>query len=88
MHSEEPLGNGVRSFFIVVTGNDQAKIDILKGCLIREFEIKDLGRLKYFIGLEVAHSCQVIFISQQNYVLDLLSETDKLGCKPIETPIE
>ena len=73
---------------IVVTGNDQAEMDILKGCLVREFEIKELGRLKYFLGLEVAHSRHGIFISQQKYVLDLLSETGKLGCKPVETPIE
>lgn len=73
---------------IVVTGNDKAKIDILKECLIREFEIKGLGRLEYFLGLEVAHSRHGIFISQHKYVLDLLSETGKLGCKPVETPIE
>ena len=73
---------------IVVTGNDQAEINILKGCLIREFEIKELGRLKYFLGLEVAHSRHGIFISQHKYVLDLLSETGKLGCKPVKTPIE
>ena len=73
---------------IIVTGNHQAEIDILKECLIREFEIKKLGKLKYFLGLEVAHSRHGIFISQHKYVLDLLSETGKLGCKPVETPIE
>ena len=36
----------------------------------------------------MAHSKQGIFISQQNYVLDLLKETGKLGCKPMATPIE
>jgi len=73
---------------IIVTGNHQAEIDILKECLIREFEIKKLGKLKYFLGLEVAHSRHGIFISQHKYVLDLLSEYGKLGCKPVETPIE
>ena len=36
----------------------------------------------------MAHSRHGIFISQHKYVLDLLSETGKLGCKPVETPIE
>lgn len=44
-----------------------------------EFEIKELGMLKYFLGIEVAHSRKGIFISQQKYVLDLLTETQKLG---------
>lgn len=53
-----------------------------------EFEVKDLGRLKYFLGIEVAHSQHGIFISQQKYVTDLLKETGKLACKPASTPIE
>ncbi|GMI89878.1 hypothetical protein HRI_002657100 [Hibiscus trionum] len=73
---------------IIVTGNDSKGIINLKKCLIKEFEVKELGRLKYFLGIEVAHSQQGIFISQQKYTLDLLKETGKLGCKPAETPIE
>lgn len=37
---------------IVVTGNDGVKVVQLKGSLTREFEIKDLGSLKYFIRIE------------------------------------
>ena len=73
---------------IVVTGNDLEGREDLKRCLIKEFEIKELGRLKYFLGIEVAHSKHGIFISQQKYIVDLLKETGKLGCKPTETPIE
>lgn len=81
---------------IIVTGNHQVEIDSLKVCLLKEFEVcllkefevKELGRLKYFLGLEVTHSHHGIFISQQKYVLDLLSETGKLECKQVETPIE
>jgi len=56
--------------------------------LLKEFEIKEQGRLKYFLGVEVAHSRHGIFISQQRYMLDLLFETGKLGCEPVETPIK
>ena len=47
-----------------------------------------MGRLKYFLGIEVAHSRKGIFISQQKYILDLLKETGMLGCKPTDTPIK
>lgn len=56
--------------------------------MAKEFEIKALGRLKYFLGIEVAHSKQGIFISQQKYVIDLLKETGKTICKPASTPID
>ena len=46
--------------------------------MAKEFEIKDLGSLKYFLGIEVARSKQGIFISQRKYVLDLLQETGML----------
>ncbi|RVX15996.1 Copia protein [Vitis vinifera] len=60
----------------------------LKGKLAEEFEIKDLGALKYFLGMEFARFKEGIFVNQQKYVLDLLDETGMLGCKPAETPIE
>ncbi|CAL9005971.1 unnamed protein product [Prunus brigantina] len=50
--------------------------------------MKDLGDLKYFLGIEVARSTTGIFLSQRKYVLDLLTKTGILGCKPAETPIE
>ncbi|TYK04502.1 Cysteine-rich RLK (receptor-like protein kinase) 8 [Cucumis melo var. makuwa] len=53
-----------------------------------EFEIKDLGNLKYFLGMEVARSKEGISVSQRKYTLDLLTETGMLGCRPADTPIE
>ena len=41
---------------IIVTGDDEKEREALKQCLVREFEIKELGKLKYFLGIEVAHS--------------------------------
>ena len=39
---------------IVLTGDDDEEIDSLKNILEKEFEIKDLGSLKYFLGMEIA----------------------------------
>ena len=62
--------------------DDDKERKFLNQCLAKEFEIKALGRLKYFLGIEVAHSRQGIFISQQKYVMDLLKEIGKTTCKP------
>lgn len=53
-----------------------------------EFEIKDLGSLKYFLEIEGAKSKKDIFLSQRKYILDLLKEWGMIGCKPCATPIE
>ena len=73
---------------MVLTGNDEEEIQRLKQSLAQEFEIKDLGNLKYFLGIEVARSRHGIFLSQRKYILDLLKETGMLGCKAIDNPIE
>ncbi|XP_022857348.1 uncharacterized protein LOC111378388 [Olea europaea var. sylvestris] len=49
--------------------------------------MKNLGGLKYFLGIEVARSSQGIFLSHRKYVLDLLSEVGMIDCKSADTPI-
>lgn len=49
---------------IIITRNDEKVKETLKNCLAKEFEIKDLRRMKYFLGIEVACSRQDIFIFQ------------------------
>ena len=43
--------------------------------------------LRYFLGIEVMRSKHGIFLSQRKYVLDLLSETGRLGVKPCSSPM-
>lgn len=73
---------------MVVTSNDEDEIKRLQKLLATEFELKDLGDLKYFLGIEVARSKTGITMCQRKYVLDLLAETGMLECQPIDTPIE
>ncbi|GMI70512.1 hypothetical protein HRI_000720500 [Hibiscus trionum] len=73
---------------IILTGDDSIEIERLKEFLSLEFQLKDLGNLRYFLGMEVARSKAGISISQRKYVLDLLSEVGLLGSKPAETPME
>ena len=73
---------------VIVAGNDKREKHDVKQKLAKEFEIKELWKLKYFLGIEVTYSTQGIFISQQKYVTDLLVETRKIGCKPVSTPMD
>ena len=71
---------------MIVTGNNDAEMKALQSYLSHEFEMKDLGPLKYFLGIEVLRSKQGIFLSQRKYTLDLLHEVGMLACKPCDTP--
>ena len=59
-----------------------------EGNLSKEFEIKNLGQLKYFLDIVVARSPKGIILSQRKYVLDLLIKTGMLGCQHASTPID
>ena len=84
--------NGKKSILIVhvddmiIAGDDTQEINNLKERLKAEFEIKDLGNLRYFLGIEVVRSKNGIFISQRKYTLDLLAKTGKLGVNKLERP--
>ena len=67
---------------IVIIVSDMAGISSLKSFLHGQFHIKNLGMLKYLLGVEVIRSKHGIFLSQRKYVLDLLFEIGKLGVKP------
>ena len=70
---------------MVVIGDDINEMRRLQKYLSSDFEMKDLRGLEYYLGIEVAHSRDGIYLSQRKYVLDLLSATGMLGYKPAET---
>ncbi|RVW93978.1 Retrovirus-related Pol polyprotein from transposon RE2 [Vitis vinifera] len=73
---------------IVITGSDQDGIQKLKQHLFTHFQTKDLGKLKYFLGIEIAQSSSGVVLSQRKYALDILEETGMLDCKPVDTPMD
>lgn len=52
------------------------------------FQLKTLGTLKYFLGLEIAKSSRGISFSQRKYTLSLLEDTGFLACKPSNLPMD
>lgn len=73
---------------IIITGSHDAKVQQVIGCLNREFALKDLGNLHYFLGIQVQNTQKGgLLLSQTKYVTDLLSKTQMLDAKPQCTPM-
>jgi len=70
---------------IVLTGSGILQV---KQHLCQHFQTKDLGKLRYFFGIEVAQSKDGIVISQKKYALDILEETGLMNSKSAETPMD
>ncbi|CAL2274238.1 unnamed protein product [Prunus armeniaca] len=73
---------------ILITGNDIDAINSLKSFLHTRFRIKDLGDLKYFLGIEVSRSKKGIYVSQRKYALEILKDYGFLGARPVDFPME
>jgi hypothetical protein len=67
---------------IVLVGNSVAEFNSLKETLHVAFGIKNLGVLKYFLGLEAAHSSKGISLCQRQYCPKLLEDAHMQHCKP------
>ena len=63
-------------------------IQRLKQHLFNHFQTKELGKLKYFLGLEIAQSTSGVVMSQRKYALNILEEIGMLECKPVNTPMD
>lgn len=72
---------------IVLAGNCPAEIQHVKQVLDAKFKIKDLGNLRFFLGLEVARSKQGIFLNQRKYALELLEDSAYLLPNLVKHPM-
>lgn len=73
---------------LIIAGNDKVALTAFKDYLGRCFHMKDLGVLKYFLGIEVARNPEGILLCQRKYTLEIISETGLLGAKPAAFPME
>nr|GFA76158.1 hypothetical protein [Tanacetum cinerariifolium] len=70
---------------MILTGNHEPSIKQFIGRLQSEFAIKDSGNLSYFLGLEVSHTSNGLFLSQTKYAHDILHRAGLLDSKPYLT---
>ena len=68
-------------------GNEKQVMESKKK-LAEEFEIKDLGLMHYFLGLEVWKSLGEIFLNQGKYAVEILKRFNMLECKVMDTPMD
>ncbi|XP_022003364.1 uncharacterized mitochondrial protein AtMg00810-like [Helianthus annuus] len=68
-------------------GNQPSTITSFVSCLNKEFAIKDLRKLNYFLGLEVTYTPHGLFLNQSKYTIDILNRAKMLDAKPAQTPL-
>ena len=73
---------------MIITGDDLSGIQKLKDFLSQQFNMKDLGHLSYFLGLEITHFTVGLYITQAKYASELLSRAGLTDSKTVDTPVE
>ncbi|XP_059315701.1 uncharacterized protein LOC132066399 [Lycium ferocissimum] len=73
---------------LLITGSCPTLIEETKKYLQSQFKVKDLGILKYFLGIEVMRSKSGILLNQTKYTLELIADVGLNGSKVSPTPLE
>ena len=73
---------------LIIGGDSIVEINNLKKNLEMQFHMKDLGELKYFLGIEMVRSRKGIWMLQKQYATNVLKKSGMFGCKPISVPLE
>ncbi|XP_051146976.1 uncharacterized mitochondrial protein AtMg00810-like [Andrographis paniculata] len=73
---------------MIITGDDASGISELQAHLHRHFEMKSLGPLRYFLGLEISDTSDGYYLSQAKYASDLLSSAGLTDSKTAPTPLD
>ena len=86
----ETLIIGVYVDDIILAGRDLKQVDKVKATLAKSFGMKDLGELKYFLGVSVRidRSTQSVWIGQPSYTVNILKKFGMENARPISTPVD
>ncbi|KAJ4820740.1 polyprotein [Rhynchospora pubera] len=72
---------------MIYFGTNDAMVREFKEQMMAVFEMTDLGKMHYFLGLEVEQEEGRIFISQRKYATDLVAKFGLKGCNFVQTPM-
>lgn len=72
---------------LIYTSNSDVMIEKFKASMKEEFSMTDLGKMKYFLGVEVIQDEEGIFISQKKYALDTLQKFGMDRCNSVKNPM-
>ncbi|KAH9658644.1 hypothetical protein KPL70_023573 [Citrus sinensis] len=72
---------------LIITGDKPLKINEIITLLAKQFSLKDLGNLAYFLGIEVVPNDQGLILSQRRYILELLNRANMTAAKSVLTPL-
>lgn len=73
---------------VLITGSNPRCIDELKRVMQSEFEMTDLGKLSYFLGMEFTYTIVGLILHQKKYVKELLERFGMTMCNSARSPIE
>lgn len=72
---------------LIYTGTKPLMLEEFKKAMMKEYEMTDLGLMKYFLGIQVQQKTGEISISQEKYTEDLLKKFNMSMCNPVTTPM-
>jgi hypothetical protein len=88
------LSDGTNIFYLLVyvddillTGSNFVMLHHLIQLLSSEFKLRDLGVVRYFLGIEVPSTGMGLMLRQHKYILDILTRAGMTSCKPVDTPV-
>ena len=73
---------------IILTASMTSLLREIVQALCREFAIKDLGALHFFLGVQVCRDATGFSLSQAQYTEDILERAGMANCKPTSTPVD
>ncbi|MCO5572496.1 hypothetical protein L7F22_026251 [Adiantum nelumboides] len=73
---------------LIIGGDALEDVEHVKALLHKQFDMKDLGELRFFLGIEMKRNEGGVWLSQKKYGLDMLMKYGMADCKPISTSVD
>jgi hypothetical protein len=72
---------------LIFTGDDENMLSEFKSSMMREFDMSDLGKMRFFLGIEVLQGLDSIYICQKKYALEVLKRFGMMKSNSVNNPI-